>query len=496
MAAKIAMQKRPVLDGKIQPLWMFLEWGRGTGKTTFLGHHLRSLAYGMPRSNGMFIGPTYQKILTQIVPSMIQGLEMQGLFQNLHYFIGRKPPKSWNWSMPYQPPEKPGKYVYFFTGMGFNLISHDVVGDGRGLNTDFEIGDESALLDKNKLDENTSPTRRGSNKTAFKNNPLFVSRLHVSSTPLTAKGRWFTEMEESSKVNPEKIKFMSADCRFNMQNLSDTYLDDARDGTLPWIFDAEYMNIRPRQVKDGFYPLLDEDKHTYESFDYSHYHQVGQSIDCRGDGDVKQSLPLILGVDWGAVINCLTVCQYDNREIRALKDMFVLGDDKKIQDDLFDEFNEYYKYHATKTIFMWYDNTGNVHTGVTKYTRAQMAKKQLESKGWTVRLMTLGGRNPEHGSKQTLWNAILKEDSTKLPRFRMNRSNCRNLWISMSNAQAIQGSTDEIRKDKSSEGSSSIKREHATDLSDSIDTVVYGMFKKLLTNLGMSLPGVFVKKSQ
>jgi hypothetical protein len=495
IAAKIANQKRPIVEGKVQPLWMFLEWGRGTGKTTYLGHHTRQLTHEMPRSNGMFIGPTYQKILTQIMPSMIQGLEMQGLFQNLHYFIGRYPPKSWKWPMPYQPPKRPGKYVFFYTGAGFNLISHDVTGDGRGLNTDWEVGDESALLDKSKLDENTSPTRRGSNKAVFQKSNLFVSRMHVSSTPLTAKGRWFTEMEEAAMMSPEKIKFISADCRFNKENLSDTYLEDAKEGTLPWVYDAEYLNIRPKQVKDGFYPLLDEDVHTYDGFDYNHYHQVGQSVDCRGDGDLRAGLPLILGVDWGATINCLVVNQHYDRELRALKSMFVLGDEKKIQDDLFDDFHNYYKFHKTKTIYLWYDNTGNNQTGITRRTRAQTAKKQLESLGWTVILMTVGGRNPQYGLKQTLWNAILKESNSRLPVYRVNRSNCRDLWISMFNAQAKKSRTGVIEKDKGSERrDNSVKRQHATDLSDAMDTVVYGMFKHLLHNLDSSLPGLHIKK--
>lgn len=495
LAAKAALKKRPVIDGKRIPLWLFLEWARGTGKTTYLGHHTRQLAYSMPRSNGNFIGPTYQKLLTQIMPSMIQGLEMQGLFQNLHYFIGRKPPKSWKWPVPYQPPQKYDKYVPFFTGMGMNMISHDVTGDGRGLNTDFEVGDESALLDKNKLDENTLPTLRGSNKLAFKNKPLFVSRLHVSSTPLTSKGQWFTNMEQEAYNNPHKVSFISADSRFNAHNLSDTYLDDARSSTLPWIFDAEYLNIRPNKVKDGFYPLLDEDRHTYEGFNYDHYHQVGQSIDCRGDGDVFPNMPLIIGVDWGSTINCLVTTQHIDREIRALKSMYVLGDNKEVQSDLFDQFHNYYKYHNNKSIFMWYDNTGNVHTGITKLTRAQMAKQQLEKLGWSVRLMTVGGRNPYHGKKQLIWNAILKEDNNRLPSFRLNKSNAKDLWISMTNAQAYQGRTDEIRKDKSGERKNNVNRQHATDLSDAIDAIIYGMFKESLSNLGNSLPSVQIRKN-
>jgi len=474
----------------LQYKWLFLEWGRGTGKTTFLGHHFRQAVYSMPRSNGMFIGPTYQKILTQILPSMIQGLEQQGLFQNLHYFIGRRPPKSWKWRLPYQPPNRFDRYITFFNGTGCNLISHDVPGDGRGLNTDWEVGDESALLNKNKLDENTLPTLRGSNKKAFEKSPHFASRVHTSSTPLTIKGRWFTDMEALSFQEPEKVKFISADCSFNAHNLRDGFLDDARAVTIPWVFDAEYMNIRPKQVKGGFYPLLDEDKHTYNQFNYDYYTTIGQTVDCRGDADLQAGKPLILGVDWGAAINCLVAGQHIGQEIRALKSMFVLGDEKKIQEDLFEDFIAYYKPHQAwnDQIFLWYDNTGNNDTGITKLTRAQMAKKQLKAAGWKVRLMTLGGRNPLHGSKHVLWNQILKGGHPRLPAFRMNMSNCKELWVSMFNAKAKMGSRDEIKKDKTGESSSSIKRQHATDLSDAMDALVYGMFHHLLTSYGSYLP--------
>lgn len=475
--------------------WLFLEWGRGTGKTTYIGHHVRQVAYDMPRANGMFIGPTYQKILTQILPSMIQGLEQQGLYQGLHYFIGRRPPKSWNWMMPYQPPNKFDKYIIFWNGTGVNLISHDVPGDGRGLNTDFEIGDESALLKKSNLDENTTPTLRGSNKREFGNSPFFASRLHCSSTPLTQAGQWFIDIESEAVKDPEKIKFISADCRFNLHNLSDTYLEDNRATTLPWIFDAEYLNKRPKQIKGGFYPLLDDEKHCYNNFDYSYYSKIGQDVDCRGDADLVASHPLILGIDWGAAINCLTVCQHLNKELRALKSMYVLGDLKEIQSDLFTNFDKYYRHHPTKTIYLWYDNSGNIQTGITKRTRAQMAKQQLEALGWTVRLMTLGGRNPEHAAKHVLWTEILKEHNPRLPVFRMNKSNCHELWISMFNAKAIPGSNGEIKKDKTSERSQVILRQHATDLSDAIDTIVFGLFRKLLNNIGFSLPDTKIKSS-
>lgn len=468
--------------------WNFFEWGRGTGKTTFLGHHVRQCVNQLPRANGMLIGPSYQKILTQILPSMIQGLEQQGLYQNLHYFVGRRPPKSWKWQMPYQPPNKFDKYIIFWNGTGINLISHDVPGDGRGLNTDFEIGDESALLDKHKLDENTLPTLRGSNKQAFQSKALFASRVHTSSTPLTQKGKWFVDMEQVAMEQPDKVKFLSADCRFNEHNLRDGYLEDAKAVTLPWVFDAEYLNIRPRQIKNGFYPLLDEDTHGYNQFDYSYYLTLGAEVDCRGDEDLTASVPLIVGQDFGAEINCMVVCQEVGQEFRALKDFYVLGENKMIQSDLVDKFAHYYRHHPTKRVYLYYDNSGNNLTGITKLTRAEQTATQLRAKGWQVYLRTKGGRNPDHYKKYLLWVALLGGKHPRLPAFRINQSNCRDTFISLRNAAAKEGRNGEILKDKSSEKSKTIDRQHATDLSDAIDMPIFGMYSHLLNRTATTVP--------
>lgn len=143
---------------------LVLIWGRGTGKTTQLGIRIQSILSEMPRSTGLFIGPSYQAILTRIIPSFIQGLEMLGIYDGLHYFIGRQPPQSWRktWGSAFQPPKRWNNYITFYNGMGIHLISQDVAGDGRGLNTDFIIGDEAALLSQKKLESETDPTDRKS----------------------------------------------------------------------------------------------------------------------------------------------------------------------------------------------------------------------------------------------------------------------------------------------------------------------------------------------
>lgn len=477
---------------------LILEWGRGTGKTTIYGHRMLKIITEMPRSTGLFIGPTYQAILTRIVPSLIQGLEFFGLYQNLHYFIGQKPPMKWRtgWGVAYQPPVKYDRYITFWNGTGFHLISQDVPGDGRGLNSDCILGDEAGLLNGRKLQEATDPTLRGTNTSEFKKSHLFGSKFYTSSTPLTQDGQWFVDYEQKAIKEPDKINFIPATCEHNMHNLRPGYLEDAqREAIYSWVFDAEYKNKRPKFRKDSFYLLLDSDRHCYDNFNYSYYDTVGKAQDCRGDADCIRGVPLILGVDWGAAINSLTVSQNlaSIMEFRTIKVFYVLGENKEIQDDLFRDFHNYYQHHDEKLIYLWYDNTGNNRTGNTRVTRAEQAKAQLDALGWNVVLMTVGGSNPHHDLKYQLWELILKEADHRIPRYRMNRSNCRYLYLSMHNARTAQGRNGELKKDKSSEGSKNLPRQEATDLSDAEDAKVFGMFQHLLAGFDQFIPFLSIK---
>jgi len=472
-----------------------LQWGRRTGKTTFRNYRWAKINEDMPRSTGVFIGMSYQQILTRIVPSIIAGLEMFGIYKDLHYFIGKQAPRNWrtSWGRAYMPPEKHDHYITFWTGVGIHLISQDVKGDGRGITADWLDADECGELNYEKIESDVKPTISGTNTREFEKSRFFASELYTGTVPLTPDGNWFNKMEEDAIANPKQCAYIRATALDNKDNLRKGYLEEEKGrSTAGWIYDAEYLNIRPKFVKDGFYGMLDKDIHCYLDYDYSFYIKVGQHQDCRGDRDLVKGQPLILGIDWGHAINCLTVNQHLKtiNEYRTLKDFFVLGEDGKIQDDLFQDFHNYYHYHQStnKDLYLWYDNTGNVHTGVTRKKRAEMARDFLRAKGWKVHLMTLGGKNPQHDEKYLLWQMILSEKDHRLPKYRMNQGNCKWLYISMKNAKAKRKSNKLIEKDKSSEKSKRIKRQEATDFSDANDTPIHGLFKRFLTGFHATLP--------
>lgn len=472
---------------------------RATGKTTMLGTHVDECAHQMPRSSGALIGPSYRKLLGQILPSLKHGLEIVGLFEGVHYFVGKPPPKSWKWPKPWHAPNGFGKVVYFYTGAVMHLISHDVKDDGRGLNLDWVVSDEAGLLLVSEIEQNILPALRGSNASAYRNASLLGTQLHLTSMPLTLRGEWIIQKKEQSRRTPDEVGFIMADVRYNLHNLIDGYLARAeRSATARWVYLAEYWNVRPNKVDDQFYADLKEAVHGYHATDYEHYSQVGQPETSRADADVDREKGLMFCVDWGVNINCGVTCQEDRRgkhiELRALKEFAALGKDEENQQHLAAKFSEYYDDHPVKTVYLYYDQTGNVRTGMTKRTRAQEFAKQLCGLGWTVQLMTTGMVNPSHAQKHELWKMILQEvhGYRKLGRFRINLDNCPNLWISMTHAPAKKSSKGEIQKDKRSERKEGVEAVHATHFSDAMDQGPWGLYQDILRwgdSGGGMLPG-------
>lgn len=481
-----------------QPI-KILEWGRGTGKSTILAKAIIDFVTELPRSTGVMVAETYAQIKTRTLPSTISGLEQHGIIKDLHYFVGKKPPASWNWPEPIEPPLDYSQAIIFWNGTVMIFQSQDGGAvSGRGLNVDWIVGDESARLSEEKFYTDTLLTNRGGlyKKAVYPDGTWKyykdVSCHHgvvlATSTPVTVAGRWIFKFEEQAIMEPEKVVFLRASAEVNRHNLGDDYFELAK-ATMPqFLYDAEVRNIRITQVDDGFYPKLNEQKHTYINFnnDYFHALKLDSKTDSRGDADLLADKPLIAGIDWGANINCMVVCQHANNELKFIKNIYVKF--PQIIDDMINNFIDYYLHHPTKVLYLWYDATGNNRQANASLTYAEAVKQQLESKGWTVVLMTEVRVNESHLTKYQLWNKLLDEGSPTLPSIRFNRYNCQELWISMTNAPATQGYNEAIRKNKGSERKKNLAQEHATHFSDAADVVVVGMFVNGLNQASSSVP--------
>jgi len=466
------------------------EGGRGIGKSTIMGKVMALQVNAMPRGTGVLVGSTFVQILTRTLPSTIRGLEMHGLYKDLHYFVGRRAPKEFNFPEPFEPPLDYKHCIHFYNGFVYRMVSQDRPGSGRGINSDCILGDEAALLDKTDLDDSVVATCRGTNPEAFRHSKYYCSQFYFTSTPTTQAGEWIYEIEDLANKEPEKYSYTIAPSIFNIHNLGSDYFRHLKKTMYPARWDAEIMCKRNKKIIERFYPLLNMKRHGYSSYDYDYVDTTFDvdnlpdyyEQDCRIDADLNVYQELLIGLDFGAAINSLVVGQMDEatNTLNLINNLFVLGIDDQILDDLADKFVAYYKYHNRKVVQVFYDNTGNNSQANSRYTLTEEFCAILRKAGWTAIPKTKGGSNPNHEQKYRLWSKCLQEkdngENRKLPYIRINANNCKELVVSMENAPAKKSGKGLIQKDKSSERRlKGAKRIQATDLSDAADTLVYGI---------------------
>lgn len=462
----------------------YLEWGRGTGKSTILAYFMLMMAKYMPRATFILVGNTYAQVLSNTLKSTKKALEMFGIYEDVDYVVGSTQGKRLGYKMPYEKPNHWTNIIHFSNGTVFQLVGLDNPNSsngGRGINSSGILADEAALLDDQKLAINVKNTNRAMAKSAIHgDNPYLLAEIYVSSTPLTKKGAWFLKGEELARKKPEQYFFHSATAHWNLDNVRPDYFEYMKDSyTSDMIYKAEMLNERPKEIADGFYPQLTDD-HYYTNYDNDYLEGIpltdinGDHFNCKQDSDVIKTDPLIVSVDWGVNINAMTVHQPVENEWRVLKEFFVKS--PKILDHLFlEEFLPYYAPHPCKEIHLYYDRTGNSRMANSKLTFAEQAKEILEAKGWTVYLMTTG-TNPDYIDKFRLINVALKDDGRKnLPRIRINKANCPNLIVSMEHAEA-RDNNGKFEKDKRPEQRKKVEQEHATHLSDTFDYPFFALF--------------------
>ena len=472
----------------------YLEWGRGSGKSFILAYFILQFVKLMPRASFALVGSTYSQILSRTLPSTIEGLEMFNIFQDVDYVVGRSGKKN-GFAMPFQPPNQWNNVIHFSNGTIFQLVSLDNPNTGRGLNAYGVIGDEAALLDPEKLYNNVKTTNRAQ-KAIFKNNPMLGAEIYASSTPITKKGKWFIDVEKMAIDNPQTYFFSKANA-FSNPNIRKEWFDEMRlEAPSELLYEAEILNIRPKEITDGFYANINPDKHYYTDYNNNYLETLGvtakkEHFNCHQDNDILRHQPLILSLDWG-IFNCSVVMQSNDNELRILKSFFVKS--PKLLDDLFiEQFIPYYQPHQEKKIYLYGGHDGNNRLPNSSKTLFQQVVDILTAHGWTVYLMTKGAA-PTHYDKYLLINAMLK-GYKGLPSIRINEHNNPDLIISIERAEAREGINGAgVEKNKSSERNKSILQQHATHLSDAFDIPIFTMYNETFRGK-RSLVGEFQIKS-
>jgi len=506
-------------------------WGRATGKSNIIGWKIQMLNRLMPRGVFGITGKTYMQILTRTLPATVSFLERIGIHRDIHYVIGKEPPK--NWTRPLESPSKNYEnFISFKDGLGGLLTSQDRKGSSRGPSLQYEIVDEALLLDKAAFDEETVPAMRG-NAELFSHLPFYRGMHFATSMPYTQESRWLLDMSnyyyeeagirivdiwrrvvnmqmellevenpkefaalwnEIARVKQQMKPFVSkngvlftfANAFDNIENLGLAYITDAYKSMTSLSFMIEIMNMPVDKIDDCYYNI-NPDKHVYyDRYDYAYidsldydFEKLG-NIDCRMDADCHKNKPLEVSLDWGSKIsfmhahqqNCL-VDKEGSETFNTLKEFFVKPKQGTVMiDDLVDQFCNYYRHMNDRTIYYILDKYGDERKANSSRTYNEQAIERFEHNGWNVVIVSFRGKEPPHHDKYLLWGNILKETNDNLPKFRINGNNCKYTIIAMNNTRVIE-KDNEFKKDKRSENNASIPQEEATHSTDSVDKIIW-----------------------
>jgi len=463
---------------------IYLEWGRGTGKSFILAFFMKEMVKQMPGASFALVGSTYQQILSRTLPSTKKGLAVLGIFEGYDYVVGKNGAR-YGFAEPIYAPDKWDNIIHFSNGSVFQLVSLDNPNSGRGLNSFGILGDEAALFDPEKLFANVKTTNRAK-EARFENATLLGAEIYASSTPITKKGRWFTDMEEIAKKKPKKYAFIKASALVNKLNLRQEWFDEMKDESPSELYyNAEILNIRPKEILNGFYPQLKPDKHYYTDYDNDYLESITAeyttaSFNCRQDNDINKGLPLILSIDWGNFIGAVISQKLPDR-YRVLKSMWASqSSDTADLEDLINLFDEYYQPLPNKVVHLYYGHDGNARLlRGTNETYGDMLARILKAKGWTVYDKSKRRPVAPHNDKFILINSMLKATSSRFPMIEINKHNNPDLIISLERAEAADGKNG-IEKVKKDEKNLSMKQEHTTHLSDAFDIPLYDIYKDKL----------------
>jgi hypothetical protein len=506
-------------------------WGRRTGKTEGPGGAFTARrVHDMPRANGILMGTTYEQLLTRTIPPLVAAWEKLGYYQDVHYWVRKRPPAGLRIPKAYRTPLKYDNYIQWYNGSGMYLVSQDRPGSINGISSQWLYGDEAKFLNVERLREEAMITLSGM-RDLFGHLPHYLATCFMSDMPLANKGNWLFEYEakmeseacelvlrlvmEYGRIEQLLPQLNTTQQRKAQRELAKLqgHIDQLRTGLTHYseastldnvhvlglntikqmrrdlpneTFQSSVMNKRVVQVANGFYASLNEDYHGYHAHNYRHIDNL--VLDYKDqpdknslwDEDVNPREPLDIGLDYNNIFNSLTVGQPHGREYRLVNSLFV--DSPLLLDDVVQKFCDYYRHHQAKHVRFFFDHTAVAVSANKSTSYADDVCNILYANGWTVERCYLG-QAWKHYARFLLWGKLLRELDSSLFRFRFNLTNARQWMISAQGAKTKR-SGEEWKKDKDSEkviaGKPVMPPRDATHLSEAADMLIVGAVTKWL----------------
>ena len=419
----------------------------------------------MPRAKFFLSSTTYAQMLTKTLPAMESKWNEMGFRENIHYVVGRKPPK--HFDLPYQPPRKYENIVSFFNGYTKELLSLDRPDLARGGSYQGGDVDEAALVSKEHNDRVLLPSIRGF---AHKFSSHWYGNVnYYTSIPWKPTGYWILDFEEKAKANPTMYAFVEANAYDNIEVLGLPYIQ-MLEAELPYLeFQVEVMNRRIRKVKDAFYHKFDPERHTYEVRHLYTEGVRGIELAAQVDPHYDPTRLLELSLDFSGWFNCGTVWQEGRVDkVRVaeycLRQFFVKQEEGKVA-ELVHKFCDHYGSHGMKLVRIWGEPRGHDKNATSSETIYQTITRIFKSRGWQVEVRVAPGQVKAHKERAEYMNEVLGESNAALPIVRWCEETCKDAIIAMQ----VTGIKGDFQKDKSKENDRAFPQEHAPHFTDTCD---------------------------
>jgi hypothetical protein len=492
---------------------------RGFGKSEGIdAPRLLRNVFAMPRSNGAIVSPTYAKLLQNTLPAVCHALARLGYKRDIHYVVGRKPPKSFL-AKPYIEPFKYDYVMSWFNGTIIHFLSFDRPMSANSMNLDFIMGFEAKYLNYTKLVNEVFQANRG-NTQYFGDCPWHHSMLFSTDMPTQSSGYWILDKEkdmdteliehiryliasqEAARIDlsfkPDSVHFKRIfnnkekelssfrsiasfyaeyDIFDNLEIITEKRIKELKKELPLLIYRTSILNHKLRKVSNGFYSSLNEATHCYtppspEYMELLNYN-TNASIDCRHDGDVDMNEPLCIANDYNAAINSIVTGQRIGSECRTVRSSYVKTP-KKLQDVVQDWCNYNVHMHNKRVIY-FFDATAIYANAMSGESFSSTVIKILQKNGWDVTDVYIG-QPVAHNVKHNWFDLGFKGDPDFLfPTF--NKYNNEYLITAMDLA-GVKVGRNGFEKDKSMEKEDDTPDnpdEIKTHITDAWDTMYIGM---------------------
>ena len=496
----------------LKPKDLYFIGGRGTAKTTDIeAMRTIDIIHDMPGATFSFVSDTYVNALSNVIPELRSGWKRQKFHEHTphqigHYVVDKEPPYSW--PRPNTPASEYKHTIHTFNGCKFLIKSLDRPSMNAGISVQHMIGDEVKYFKLLKL-KKALPTLRG-DYLLYKDSPYFMGMTFFTDMPNPSDGDepWILDMEKqvdkkmiihlfyaaitvneiewelyqakkakstASEIENIKLKlqrwkerllkirkksmfFYIVSTLANIDVLTFEYLIKQFKTLEYHEFKTAILSIYAGISKDTRFYGNFSDKHIYnDGYNYDYYDQfnLNDNITRNSVGlrFVQPNKILDAGLDVGNMMS-LVIGQDQGKTYRILKNMYVLV--PEWFRELADDFIKFWEPHKFKVLELYYDRAANNYAKAkqdfaTQFKEAVEKDASGKRTGWTVRLMSRGGRNIGHDEEYNLMNQLMGSTNKGLPDLLIDKHECKELISSIKLAPLEKNPKGGVKKVKKSE---------------------------------------------